>query len=84
MTATPAQLAFFDKMPGAHWVVIVEKPRHKVFKPGTLFLVIESQGEFLLCWKNGIPPQGWSKHRGTLINKRYTSPIVGWHGCGQP
>jgi len=55
--------------PGSYWIVVGEG--HKVHPPGTKFLVIEEQGDWLLCWRDGKRPV--IDGTGTILNRRFIS-----------
>lgn len=65
-------LATFDQVnppPGSYWITISQG--HKVFRPGTRFLVVEERGIYLLAWRDGVRPP--VEGNGTVIHCRFVS-----------
>jgi len=56
--------------PGQYWVRIKEDPPHRIFKPGTRFLVVKKDGAYCLCWRDGRRP-AHPRILGTTIHEVY-------------
>ncbi|MBN1658006.1 MAG: hypothetical protein JXA93_06365 [Anaerolineae bacterium] len=58
-----------NPLPGSYWITIGQG--HRVFTPGTRFLVVEERGIYLLAWRDGIRPP--VEGNGTVIHRRFVS-----------
>ena len=70
MNTQTSFLAIVDQanpLSGSRWITIGQG--HKVFRPGTRFLVVEERGAYLLAWRDGVRPAG--KGDGTVIHRRF-------------